>query len=895
MDLVSIADGNFTSSSTWAQTGHTLISTSTSATSLTTSPQDSASFIPAASAIIGMMLRLHRRDTPTSTTLTAILRNSTTATDVKTVVVTVADLTGCGSGGTDNEGGWIFVKFDSSHTPNGTDSYVVRLQVSGTNPTVQFETNGTAANWQRMMVLSTTAAPATGDDLHVLGEYDGSSNPATPGSRTVTMDQTSATDYGSVNTSAAVPALTVSNMGTLIYGTAGSTAYVLRISGWVKVFAGGTLNMGTTGTPIPRTSTAVLELDPTANNQMGVLVANGGTWTMQGLSRTSGKEVSWTLLTADLAASGTSSTVADDTGWLSGDEIGLASTSKTATEAEVVSLTANAGASSLSHGAVANAHLGTVAQKYQAEVVLLTRNVILRSTNASFNIKFDMNASAVVDCDWAMFRYCAGANNTGILVRTTTGSAEFTHCVARDLIGCGWRLTGGVTTGTVLVTYCTVYSWGTTSSGNHAFNDARGNDGISTGSVTWSHCVAIGDNTTSNNFCFAVATNGGSTYLDLHGSSSSYGFGMLTGNPRYAESMTITDLYMHSLANTAFHADCSTLGRGIRISGDLYCWRNTTGIDLTDNATGGRWTDVKFLGTTVVTGNTTGVAFSADYCGWVWFADLRSNSDTTFTQTTSVLFTGNVGALRVERYTSQATGLWTAPTNLFGSGGLCAWIQATFAYCANTESVEVNFTFREPGILRGSYIALQSRQADLTKTRVYTAVGEIDYETTIVDSAPGMKLSPADATFPLDTAAGVRGKGFLVGATTGEQPTITVMVRKDSSYNGAQPRLVLRTNDAMDVTSEQVLDTMSVGADTWETLSGQVPSTAPEEGVYELVVEGDGTAGAFYVDSWKTSGASGIDAGGLKHWMEGWPVATAGAVGGVAPTAHRLVRGGLTG
>jgi hypothetical protein len=48
---------------------------------------------------------------------------------------------------------------------------------------------------------------------------------------------------------------------------------------------------------------------------------------------------------------------------------------------------------------------------------------------------------------------------------------------------------------------------------------------------------------------------------------------------------------------------------------------------------------------------------------------------------------------------------------------------------------------------------------------------------------------------------------------------------------------------------DQVLDTMSAGADTWEQLTGTTP-VASETGVFEVFVDCDGTAGSVYVDDW---------------------------------------------
>jgi hypothetical protein len=112
-------------------------------------------------------------------------------------------------------------------------------------------------NWARALITTTTAAPAAGDDLIVSGEYTGT---GTSNSFTVTMDNTASTDFGATSTSLVTPSLAICNKGTLSYGVSAATAYTLKQSGNVIIYSGGTLNMGTVGSEIPRDSSAELFL-----------------------------------------------------------------------------------------------------------------------------------------------------------------------------------------------------------------------------------------------------------------------------------------------------------------------------------------------------------------------------------------------------------------------------------------------------------------------------------------------------------------------------------------------------------------------------------------------------------------------------------------------------------
>ena len=379
-DLVSIATNTLTTGATWgvADATSSLVSTNTGSTALTTGYQDSAAFTPGAITASGIALRLAARATGSpSNTITVNLRNSTGAVDVISVVANVSDLP-VATAGANCEGGWHYFKFSAPVLLIAVTNYLVQVKLSATTTAVSICTNGTAANWQRLVVTSTTQVPAVGDDLHVMQTLDGAANPATQGNITVTMDSIANTDYGSASTSTYLAALDVSKGGTLTWGTTAATAYILQLSGNLIIYRSGTYNQGTTGTPIPRDSTATLQFDNAADNNFKVRVMDGGTMVAQGLSRTSGKNIVWTLLTANQAASAVAATVADDTGWLSGDEIAIASTTRTIAQSESVTLDAPAGATSLSHNAVTNAHAGSTAEKCQAEVILLTRNVVIK-------------------------------------------------------------------------------------------------------------------------------------------------------------------------------------------------------------------------------------------------------------------------------------------------------------------------------------------------------------------------------------------------------------------------------------------------------------------------------------------------------------------------------------
>jgi len=133
--------------------------------------------------------------------------------------------------------------------------------------------------------------------------------------------------------------------------------------------------------------------------------------------------------------------------------------------------------------------------------------------------------------------------------------------------------------------------------------------------------------------------------------------------------------------------------------------------------------------------------------------------------------------------------------------------------------------------------------------RTYTPQGIARREVTTTDAGAGLKLTPLSALVKLTSSAQTPGRGFLVPVDSGQAVTVTVKVRKDSSYNGNAPRLVMLGSSGVVSDVDVVGDTLSVGVDTWETLTYTTPTTT-DAGVLEFIVDCDGTAGNVFVDTW---------------------------------------------
>lgn len=917
-DVVSIADGNLTAAATWGlvDTTSKQASTTINGVGLGTGNTDSQQFAPGAITVKGLCVRLAGRASGTPTnTMTVHLRNATTATNVASVTVNVSQLPR-GSTGTDSEGGWLYLQFSAPVLLVAGNNYLVRALLSSTSTAVTLMRDGTAANLHRLLVTTTTQAPAAGDDMFICGDFDGSANPVTAvTARVVTQNQTAATDYGSASTSTVNSALSVSVGGTLTFPTGADS--LLRLSGQLKVYNGGTLAMGAPGAEIGRGFTAILEFDCAADSDFGLHGMNGSTVTLQGLSRTSGKDVSQTLLIADAAAAATSIDVADDTGWLNGDQIALASTSQTPSHAEDVALGANAGATTITVGALTNAHLGTTTHQMQAEVVLLTRNCIVRSVSSTAMMSAVRWLSgtptaglvSTFDCDWVQFRYVANGQRINI---NSGSSLTFDHCVIWGAEGAtnggGWfgDSSGGVgASDTLAIRDCTYYHC--LSTGGNGIYFASGFS-----------LAGVGDRVVIDNFVYIAKVAGGATAgtqltgirMDapdprvaigtLRASSCSYGLyfptlGASMGGRKYGP------CYFHSTATSGgagygilFNASVQS---NLRFA-DVYAWRCTsTGIFFSTESHG-----IRFEGTTVLIGNGgQGVAFSAVAHSGIYFRDLVAAGDTGFAQGNAI----DTVATHLELTIDKAS-LGVAAGLLVAHSGADITIdplqghrlQLTLRAVVTGSATEYSPTaLALDDLTFDSFLAIARKDGTAAIHETWTPLGKVTIEQTTVQDAPGLALTPAidniaGCDLRLESGAGRVGRGYMVPVLSGNTVQVAVGVRKDGTYAGNAPRLIVKQNSALGIDVDTVLDTLTVGANTWETLTGTTAAVT-DDGVLEFVVDCDGSAGNVFVNQW----ASGTPtpAGDETTWFDGLPFRAGAAGTSSAPAGGGGSSGGTRG
>ncbi|HEY3499452.1 MAG TPA: hypothetical protein VGK73_32405 [Polyangiaceae bacterium] len=810
--LHACADGAFTTAATWGVVNATALLDSQAAnTVLTTAFVSSAVFAPGAITIDGIAVKIASRAATPNGTMSVRLFNSTGAAAVAgtTVTINVSDIPDdIGTPGATFQGcsiGWFFFKFSAPVTLLAATNYTVQATTSVATQVNLFR-DGTAGNWSRMLRTTTTAAPGAGDNWFVGGEWTAA---GTKTNRSVTMDGTGATDYGGGSTTLA--SFGVSKGGTLLAPTGASTAYNTRLSGVLMNWLEGVLDLGGT-TRVPTGSSFQIEFDCAADGEYGLM--DYGSFSSQGSPRTSGKEVVRTLLTADVAAAGSSLTVADDTGWLNGDAIAIAGT-LAATQSETATLNANAGASSLSLSAgLTNAHDGDAPNETQADVILLTRNVVITSVSASFFTYIAKRAGSWT-AKWTEFKRVgtstSGKEGWSVDQNSTSGTWEFCSFNITRTHVCA-PTTNGLT---MTLTDCVTWRIGDLTQG-FLFNN--NNSPL----ATLTRCTILGTGATSNGGFFV---GGASAVVQLDGVN----MGCL-GAPSIR-----VDAGVVYARDSSWYFTVSSSGAIINNSGTfgsryIRCrfWRCTgTGVVLLGGSS--EWIDCEFYGNS-----------SRSFEG---IDGVHRVVNTTFNGQTS--FSGGAAI----RMTSDFR--ITFDNCRFGVVAGDRTALSTFAIDTNNQRIFLTLVMCDfngtqfngtPAV--GSIVAQQDEDAVVAThvTRHY-GFGTARIETaTFGDASPALKLTPEHRY------RAFRSQLFTKQINSGQTATFTAKVRKSAAYNGNNPRLVLVANGSIDIETDTVLSTLSVAADTWETLTGAMSAAASQDGVCGVWVECDGDAGDIFVD-----------------------------------------------
>lgn len=842
---IACANGNYTTAATWATVDATSLldsqaNTFVAATAATWS--QGANVAPGIITIDGIAVKVAARVASPSGTFSVRLYNVTGAAAVAgtTVTVNVSDIQTSGSTGTSTfDGcaiGWVFFKFAAPVTLAAATNYRVEAQSSAATQVTLYR-DATASNMSRMLRTTTTGAPAASDSMFVLGEWTAA---ATVTARAVTMDQTAATDYGGGSTSLA--SLGIGDRGTLTYGTTAATNYVLRLSGVMQVWLGGTFTIGTVADPIPRTGSAVLEFDCATTSDFGLVVF--GTFTAQGLSRTSGKNVVYALLTADVVATNTVITLDRDTGWLNGDDVVLTGTSRTRTDAEVITLNGAATATQITASAgIAADHGGTT--PIQAEAALLSRNVQIRSTLSTAGTYCCTYLASTLDIDWVLFRYVFGAAQKCFTFNNTSSAFRLDYCCFRDCANSTTMLTIWTSSGATTLTNCVFFCAVTPTNMVNVTSTA-------TGIVTWTDCVFAIDNAGAGQMFTVSATTSLATMTRIYVSGGNSSLFNLTDSATSA--LVIDSCAFHGSGATAYGGLNITSRMGtVTITNTNVFHNNSAGAGVGGFLVGGEIGRLLISDCKIIGNQNINIGIMCNWSNIVVRNSIIAGTTAYATGRGIVHTTPHAMRLRVENSSvGVATGIYAAHTSAdFGTaGGAAGTPSLDEIICVNStlgSATETEATFTAVQC-SDAFIARQRKDGTTaTHERVYWALGTISYETgTFRTAAPSEKLAPN----VLISGAKLKSAVKRAAVAAGQTVAVSVYVQTSVAYAGAAPRLIVKANPALGIDTDTVLDTMAGGASVWEQLTGTTSPAAEEDGVLEFYVDCDGVAGAVYVDDW---------------------------------------------
>lgn len=830
--LVSKATGNFTAAGTWGvgEAGAGAIQTTRSAnTNTTTAYVYSSAFTCTNLDVVDGIVVFGRQLTVTGTVSVALSDdNGVTAT--RELAVNATDLNTSDSP--------HFFLFGSTLTCDGGADYKVGIKGSSAG-NANFYRDGTAGNWFRIPRTTTTAAPGAADLLYVNGELTGA---ATGNSFTVTMDNTAATTFGTV---AATASLAIGTRGTMTWGVAAATAYRLDIAGIVSVFGGGTYNQGTSGARPPSNSSVKLNWDLTTNVDSGFQCEAGGTCNVYGATVTTTQ----TLLNTDEAAGQTVLGVAAQlpaTG-----EIAIAPTSRTASEAEKRTISTSDATTVTVTAGLTNAHSGT--SPTQAEVVYLTRNAVIQGESDTLQGYVRCATTAVCNFDYVEFYRLGSATSQkrGIDALTTTGSLLISNSALHDFVvtsSIGLYVSSG-SSNNVTFTNNVGYDAGMVF---FFIEGTTGTNWSATGNVVVS-------NRNANASPYYLADLGGTFSNNTAAGSSSVGFDFR----ETVSGITLLGLTAHS--NTSVGARWI----GTLSNSTLDTWKfwrhNAQGVGTFTN----EFNNLVIKDSTFF-GNTTQHLDMDDAKG-ITILNCTFAGDTTFS--TLQAFGPNTGSqayrMRIVNSTfGVASGIFVAHTT---ADIILSTAYYDLIFDNSLLASATPFTPLTTALaLQGSFLKFQKYNQVAADHRSYFRYGTVFIDTTTVrGSLPSQRVTPNSASVKLES--GPWRVPVLSGATVPASAWVRKSTAADScgaNYNGAELRLIVRRNSAAGIAVDTVLDTSTVAIGNWEQLSATTAAVA-DDGALEFLVDGDGTAGCFYVESG-------------PYWFEGLPNPS-GVGGGGAP------------
>jgi hypothetical protein len=492
------------------------------------------------------------------------------------------------------------------------------------------------------------------------------------------------------------------------------------------------------------------------------------------------------------------------------DEVAIASTTRTPGQSEKRTIsTVDSATQATMTANLGFTHQGT--SPYQGEVINLTRNVKIRGTSATFQSYVNCAAASSFTADNAEFFFLGSntANKRGINSATTSGGIfSINGCALRDFTVANSQTQILGATGSPIITDNVMFhelpvsiilqsatSGVPVYDGNWMFNTTTGffalqcNDAgatITNNVFVGAGGLFIGENAPLGN-CSNNSGHSSFRALEISVTNASGTISNLTGWRCSDEGALIFSPL--TLENCNFYHNNT---RNIRVNND-----------------------VKVINSTFNGG--TGQSLSA------------SNRHVDVNGSDIVFENCDFGQ------TNQAANF----VNVLLAGG-----DATFIDCDIAEGLDPLNRGNLQSATTTPVIGLDKLNSTSGNHRAYKRFGYAGSDQSVYRTAsPSEVLVPNNATGKLPSGS----KKF--GVASGNDATVSVWVRKSSTYNGAEPRLILKRNIVGGVSSDQVLATLSGGTEEWLELTASTP-TVTDDCVLEVYVDCDGTAGTVNLSDW---------------------------------------------
>jgi len=773
---------------------------------------------------------------------------------------------------------------------NGTAVYTTSAFTSPTTPltnipnTVFLMKNG--VKYDQALISNTSSTPTSADTIHIGGSLKG----LTTEPRTITA------------TTSTFNNLYIHNQGTLTFPLTSSKTLTLIGSAGLQITSDGTLNVGTSSSVIPLSTTHTIVL---SNTQIDV--HNGGNLNVYGYPK-----LFTTNLSNDTVSGSRTFTTVDNISsiWNVGDKLTFKPNLTYRTGFDTLILSSFTGVNTFTTtSASVFTHTGSATYANIAGVYNLNRNIIIQGLNLTQRGTIRTIDAAKTSVNYAQLSNFGinATNKTGFILGNNSNGFTILSGVTINLDNSSAiiPLTGRSLQNTTIANNI-IYKSNTIAVSSLSVNNVTVSNNyiLSSGGIALQMSNLSGSISMSNNTTIGSLSYG--TYLFNNTLTGTYGAnnfnsglqGMFLSGTNTG---TIVGGGLNSVKEGVYvDASTSTLS-GLSFQGILANNNSSVGFKVSGN-------NLNYL--TPITLNINGITASTNTDSGIEAYNitgiLRSvvantnylygmktsigNGTTTFDGITSILSGTGLGILSGYNYSKITirNSLLSSNRPTLGVGmSLDSTRFSQFILDNTTLSADIPLQLNTTrNLMEGSYLfnnsyvgstpvvniaskyqpnAIRSTGFAFTNLNkidgnnvTYLVAGQrmLDYVTPSVttEDIPSEKLIPSSSSIKL------RSGSKYVALDKNDNTMISVYVRKSiiddgTIYNGNDPRLILTRNPAMGVYSDTILDTLSLVNDVsgeFVQLIGTSP-TVIDNGVLEFCMDCDGTAGWINIDNWEAS------------------------------------------